>query len=77
MFCALELPLLVSALGFDAIAQRIHQVDNIRSNRLSWALDLLSFLLFAEKLFERILVMSPGRKSFQRRADSSCLNAWQ
>jgi hypothetical protein len=30
MFCAPEFPPLVSALGFDALAQRIHQVDHIR-----------------------------------------------
>jgi hypothetical protein len=59
MFCAsaTQLPPLVSALGFDALAQRIHQVDHIRSSGFSWALDLLPFLLFAQKLFERILVL--------------------
>jgi hypothetical protein len=57
MFCAPELPRLASALGFDALAQSIHPVDHIRPSGLSWALDLLSFLLFAEKLFERVLVL--------------------
>ena len=65
MFYAPKLPALVSALGFDALAQRIHQVDHIRSSGLSWAFDLLSFLLFAEKLLERVLVSSnfSGSKS--------------
>ena len=57
MFCTPELPPLVSALGFYALAQRIHQVDHIRSSGLPWALDLLSFLLFAKKLLERVLVL--------------------
>ena len=46
-----------AAAGFEALAQRVHKVDDVGWRALLRTLDLLALLLAPEQIFERVLVL--------------------
>ena len=50
-------PPCAAAAGFEALAQRVHKVDDVGWRALLRTLDLLALLLAPEQIFERVLVL--------------------
>jgi hypothetical protein len=42
---------------FNALPERVHQVDDVAAGRFFGSLDLLAFLLLADEILERVLIL--------------------